>query len=300
MKENPHGSYTTDNYFSTESDALNALLYAYAPINYIEYGARFRFNIADVTTNQYTSYNKGLETGFYTWDINPNTEEFLYFFKYVYLSITRANAVLENVSTMNNIDPIVKEQFLGEAYFLRAFNYFMLVRTFGEVPLHEEVIKNMDMGQRSYASIETLYEFIISDLEEAISKMDIDKQPGRADKVAAQSLMSKVYLTMASSKMTGAPGYEWVSNYDEMYAKAAKYAGEVLYDQSTYGLEPDLLKIYDVEHQNDSIEHIFITSMSREGKGQEGSFSQLPQMYGIGGLQEIYISSSLDNKDDDV
>src|SRR5699024_10756921 len=83
-------------------------------------------------------------------------------------------------------------------------------------------------------------------------------------------------------------------------AKAAKYAGEVLYDQSTYGLEPDLLKIYDVEHQNDSIEHIFITSMSREGKGQEGSFSQLPQMYGIGGLQEIYISSSLDNKDDDV
>lgn len=292
LKETPFGVYSNENYYNTENDALHALLYAYDPINNIEYGARFLFNLTDITTNQYKSYNKGLETSLYTWDISPNTEEFLYFFKYAYLSISRANSVLENVSKMTTISGSLKQQFLGEAHFLRAFNYFMLVRTFGSVPLHEKVVESVDQGQARYASIEELYNLIISDLEQAISMMEIKKQQGRADKVAAQSLLAKVYLTMASSRMTGAPGYEWVQDYEAMYGKAAEYAGAVLNGQSVYGLDPDLARVYDVQHHGDGIEHIFITSMSREGKGQEGNYSQLPQMFGLG-LPTVYFASSL-------
>src|SRR3546814_15630603 len=62
LKETPFGVYSNENYYNTENDALNALLYAYDPINNIEYGARFLFNLTDITTNQYKSYNKGLET----------------------------------------------------------------------------------------------------------------------------------------------------------------------------------------------------------------------------------------------
>src|SRR5690554_4452392 len=217
LKETPYGVYSNENYFNTEADALNALLYAYDPINNIEYGARFLFNLTDIPTNQYKSYNKGLETALYTWDVNPNTEEFLYFFKYAYLSISRANSVLENVSEMENITPQLRQQFLGEAHFLRAFNYFMLVRTYGSVPLHEKVVQSVNDGQARYATVEEIYAFILNDLEAAISMMEIAKQQGRADKVAAQALISKVYLTLASSKMTGSPGYDWVSNHEEMY-----------------------------------------------------------------------------------
>ncbi len=293
LKETPYGVYSDENYYTTEEDALNALLYAYDPINNIEYGARFLFNLTDISTNQYKSYNKALETALFTWDVTPNTEECLYFFKYAYLSISRANGVLENVSNMTNISSSAQQQFLGEAYFLRAFNYFMLVRTYGEVPLHEKVVQSINQSRAEYATIEKLYNFIISDLEKSISMMSIAKQQGRADKVAAQALLSKVYLTLASSKITGAPGYEWVPDGEQMYAKAAEYSLPVLADQNVYGLDPDLARVYDVDHQADGIEHIFITSMSRGGSGEEGNFSQLPQMYCLS-LPTVYISTSLD------
>jgi hypothetical protein len=292
LKEEPYGVYSNDNYFQTEEDALNSVLYAYDPINNIEYGSRFLFYLTDVPTNQYKSYNKGYESALYNWEINSNTEDFTYFFKYAYLSIARANNVLENVSKMNNITEKAKQQYLGEAYFIRAFNYFMLVRTFGEVPLHDKVVESVNESRTSYASLDKLYSFIIEDLEKAIDMMSISKQQGRADKVAAQSLLSKVYLTLASSKMTNAPGYDWVSDYEAMYAKAAEYAYEVVENQSVYGLDPDLANVYDVESQSTGIEHIFITSMSRDGWFEEGDFSQLPQLYTIG-LPGVYISKSL-------
>jgi len=292
LEEKPYGVFSDSNYFTTEGDALNALLYAYDPINNIEYGARFMFNLADVPTNQYKAYNRGFPNGFYNWDVNTNTEEFLYFFKYAYLGISRANSVLTNVVKMKNISEGSRSQFLGEAHFLRAFHYFMLVRTYGSVPLHAKVVESIDEAGASYATIEDLYAFIIKDLENANALLKVSKQQGRADKIAAQALLSKVYLTLASSKSTGAPGYEWISNENDMYVKAAQYANEVLTKQNIYGLEPNLLNVYDVDHQRDSREHIFITSMYRDGKGFEGNFSQLPQMFGIG-LPVIYISSSI-------
>lgn len=292
LTEKAYGVYSNENYYQTEADALNSLLYAYDPINNIEYAQRFLFYLMDVPTNQYKSYNKNLETALFNWEINANTEEFTYFFKYAYLGISRANSVLENVATMKNITSATRQQYLGEALFLRAYNYFMLVRTFGEVPLHKNVVTSINQSKADYASIEELYSFIIQDLEKAIPMLTIAKQQGRADKVAAQSLLSKVYLTMASSKMTNAPGYNWVSDAEETYKKAAEYAYAVVGNQTTYGLDPNLANVYEVESQSTSTEHIFITSMSREGKGEEGNYSQLPQIYTIA-LSGVYIPKSL-------
>ncbi len=292
LEEKPYGVFSDANYYTTEADALNALLYAYDPINNIEYGARFMFNMTDVPTNQYKMYNRGFVNGFYTGELNPSTEEFLYFFKYAYLGVSRANAVLENVAKMRNISESSRQQFLGEAHFLRAFHYFMLVRSYGSVPLHTKVVETINEATAPYASVQDLYTFIIKDLEEANALLKISKQQGRADKVAAEAYLAKVYLTMASSKNSGAPGYDWVQNAEECYTKSAQYAGEVLRKQNIYGLDPNLLNVYDVNHQADGIEHIFMTSMYRDGKGEEGNFSQLPPMFAPG-LPVIYIASSI-------
>lgn len=293
LEEDPYGVYSNQNFYSTEEDALSALLYAYEPINYIEYAARFMLYMGDVSSNQYKMYGKAQETNLYTWEVDTNTDEFLYLFKYCYLSIGRANSVLENVAGMSNISASSKNQYLGEAYFLRAFNYFMLVKNYGSVPYRSKSVTGTSEIQAPYATIEELYGYIIKDLETATSLMEIVKSQGRADKVAAQALLSKVYLTMASSKMTGAPGYDWVKDYEEAYQQASKWAQEVLNKQSSYALEEDLTKVYDVDYHATSPEHIFITSMNREGVGFEGVFSQLPQMFGIG-LAPIYISKNLD------
>jgi hypothetical protein len=293
LKEEPYGVYSNDNFYQTENDALTAVLYAYDPIANIEYAQRFLFYMADVSTNQCRHYDRGFETFFYTWEVTPNTNEFTYFFKSAFLSINRANEVLVNVEKMTSLTSDIKNRFLGEGYFLRAFNYFMLVRAFGRVPMHKEPIQSLSQARSAYATIPEIYEMIISDLEQAIALMPIAKQQGRVDKVGAQSLLAKVYLTLASSKMTGAPGYEWVSDAEDMYTKAAEYAGEVVTKQNVYRLDPDLGRVYDVEHQADGIEHIFITSMSRDSHGEEGNYSQLCNFFTIG-LNGVYISKSLE------
>lgn len=292
LEEKPYGVYSNANYYNTESDAVSALLYAYAPINYIEYSARFMLYMGDVTTNQYRMYGKAQETNLYNWDVDPNTDEFLYLYKYCYISIGRANSVLENVVKMTNISPQSKNQILGEAYFLRAFNYFMLVKNYGSVPYRAKTVSGTSEINAPFASIQELYGYMINDLETATSMLGISKNQGRADKVGAQALLSKIYLTMASSKMTGAPNYEWVPDAEEAYKHAAKWAKEVLENQTTYALETDLSRIYDVDHQFDGSEHIFITSMDRNASGMEGNYSQLPQMFGIS-IPSIYIPSTL-------
>ncbi|MBR9854318.1 MAG: RagB/SusD family nutrient uptake outer membrane protein [Algicola sp.] len=302
LEENAYGTFSNENYFQSEEDALTATLYAYDPLNYIEFGSRFLFDLADLTTDEMNSYGRSevshrLEM--MNWSFTPSSDVLTYFFKYGYMIISRSNSVIQNVSEMSNISEEKRNQFIGEARFLRAFSYFYLVRSFGDIPLRTETVDDINSVSSSYSDIQSTYGFIIDDLEKAIGLLPIRKMQGRADRVAAQSLLAKVYATMASSALTGSPGYDWVGDHEVMYEKAAEYAGAVLYDQGVYGMEEDLLDIYDVENFANSPEHIFISSMNRDASGEEGNWSQLPQMFVIS-LPEVYVSSSLSGSGSDT
>lgn len=293
LDEVPYGTYSNETFYNTEADAESALMYAYVPINYIDYCGRFLFFLSDVPTNQYKSYGKADESPLFQWDITPTSDEAIYFFKSAYVSLARTNSVLENVSRMTSISAMARNRILGEAHFLRAFNHFMLVINYGSVPIRSKTVSTVSDSYKDFAPIEKIYGFIIGELEEAIGLLPVNKVQGRADKVAAQALLARVYLYLASSKASGAPGYDWVADADDMYALAAQYASDVLEGQTVYRLDPDLGNVYDVDHQADGVEHIFMTSMNREASGMEGTYSQLPQMFAIQTGNIVYISSSL-------
>lgn len=90
--------------------------------------------------------------------------------------------------------------------------------------------------------MQEVYAFLIDDLTRAIDNLEINRVTGRADKVAAQALLSKVYLFAASAKESGVPKYNAISeNVDVLYAKAAEYAGMVLNNQGgEYSHDTDL------------------------------------------------------------
>lgn len=293
LDEIPYGTYSNETFYNTEADAESALMYAYVPINYIDYCGRFLLYLSDVPTNQYKSYGKADESPLFQWDITPTSDEAIYFFKSAYVSLARANSVLDNVEKMTNITSTARNRILGEAHFLRAFNHFMLVINYGSVPIRAKTVSTVSDSYKDFAPIADVYAFIIDELKQAIDLLPVNKVQGRADKVAAQALLARAYLYLASSKASGSPGYEWVTDADEMYAQAAKYASAVLNDQTTYRLDPDLGNVYDVDHQADGVEHIFITSMNREASGMEGTYSQLPQMFAIQTGNIVYISKSL-------
>jgi hypothetical protein len=107
--------------------------------------------------------------------------------------------------------------------------------------------------------------------------MDENVRLGRVNKVGAWGLLSKVYLTLASAKATGSPGYDWVTSADDMYTSAKQYAGLVVNSQTVYGLDPSLTNIYDVNSKFGP-EHIFDASVDRSG-ADEGQYSKLPLFF---------------------
>ena len=143
----------------------------------------------------------------------------------------------------------------------------------------DEVVKH---ARTLAETFDDMWALIFSDLETACDLLYYYDTPetGRADLAAAQSLMAKAYLYLATAKEHGTPYYEDMSfDVDDYYEKAVEWASLVVDnpEQTTYYFDDDLFDIYDVE-QPDGPEHIFIMSMDRTGES-EGQYSKISKMY---------------------
>jgi len=279
LTEDPYGFYSEDNFYTTVDDAESSLLYAYNALNYIEYSRGIFYigelasDICDVKSGEaYGSQDLN------NWTTNANNETLTYYFKYCYIGINRANAVIENVAN-SSFDKNDKAKLLGEAYFLRAYHYFNLVRVYGLVPIQLSMVKTVSQTSPEMAkNLDEIYDLILSDFKKSESYLGINRVVGRADKVAAQSFLAKAYLTIASSKESGVPKYtDMTEDVDQMYDSAAYYAHKVLYDQTEYAMDTSLLNIYNI-NAPDGPEHIFIMSMNRTGSS-EGEYSKIGMMF---------------------
>ncbi|MBR3500173.1 MAG: RagB/SusD family nutrient uptake outer membrane protein [Bacteroidales bacterium] len=286
LDEYPYGFYSEENFYKTDADALAATNYIYDAINYIEYSRAIVF-LGDMNTD--VMYPKG--------DAKTSTKELdgwkpstfktnttlNNFYHYSYITINRANVVIENVAAMKDLDEDTRNQYVGEAYFMRAYSYFNLARNFGRVPMHLKPVRKLEDATVGAAkTLDEVWNQIFDDLDKAISLTKIYPVPvtGRTDRIAAYSLASFAYLYLATAKETGVPQYVDMSfNVDDYYSKAVEYAGHVVDDpaQTTYGLDPNLMDIYDVEKPTGP-EHIFLMSMDRTGE-TEGQYSKISKMY---------------------
>ena len=279
LNEDPYGFYSEDNFYTTPADAEASLMYAYNALTFLEYsrGIFYIGELASETCDVKADEGYGSQQ-LNNWTADASNETLTYYFKYCYIAINRANAVIENV-TNSTFDQSAKNKLLGEAHFLRAYNYFNLVKVFGLVPIQRHMVKSISQTSPEMAkNLDDLYNFIHSDLKIAEENLEVSRNVGRADKVAAQSLLAKTYLTIASSKESGVPKYTDMSkDIQKMYDSAAYYSGKVLNDQTEYSLDPELTHIYDVYAPNGP-EHIFIMSMDRTGQN-EGNYSKIAMMF---------------------
>lgn len=113
-----------------------------------------------------------------------------------YEGIHRANFAIENLSLLsdNVVSPALKNQYRGEAMFLRAFFYFRLATLFGEVPLKITTAPADLPGSPA----DKVYAQIASDLKSAIELLPnvpyASTEEGRVTRWAAQALMARVWL----------------------------------------------------------------------------------------------------------
>jgi starch-binding outer membrane protein, SusD/RagB family len=127
-----------------------------------------------------------------------------------YYPVENCNSVIERVSVTALVDEVTKQQYLGQAYFLRAWYYFQAVRLFGDIPLKLTTTKDLKDVKIRRSPKELVYEQIVKDLLAAEQcGLPWTDPSGRVSLGAVKSLLAKVYITMAGYPLEkGLPYYQ--------------------------------------------------------------------------------------------
>lgn len=114
-------------------------------------------------------------------------------------NVRNVNYFIENANRVPSGG--LKTQYVGEAYFFRAWNYFVLLKQFGDLPIITKTLDPSNQGDEkilygSRNSRTDVVNFMISDLDSAIADMDIQANlpPGRINKDVASLFESRVCL----------------------------------------------------------------------------------------------------------
>ena len=115
------------------------------------------------------------------------------FYKDRYTGIARANVAIETFKNCG-LDEATLNQYLGEAYFLRAWYFYELASMFGYIPC--PVTSSADATQPQISG-EALWGQILQDAKTAADVMPstvTDRGNGHVDKYCAEALLGRAYL----------------------------------------------------------------------------------------------------------
>src|SRR5215831_15119517 len=114
--------------------------------------------------------------------------------------IYNANTVLNALATkgQNVTDSTLRNRFVAECRFLRAFYYFDLLRFYGELPIIDKVMTPSEVATVPRSPVGDVYNFIIGDLQFAIANLPQTYAPadvGRPTTYSAKGVLGLVYMT---------------------------------------------------------------------------------------------------------
>jgi hypothetical protein len=262
----PISEETSDNAYSNASQIEAALTGAYESFQSSDYYVWDNVLYQDVRSDNY--YAGGDNPEIFSIDyltISPTNSKIFGSWSSLYNAIAKANTVIEKVQEVK--DPALsqerKSQIMGEAYFLRSFHYYQLVKNWGGVPLVLEATKSANPADVRIpkSSPEEVYAQIIADLELAIILLpdtygnDNSVNKARATAGAANALAAKVMLQRPNPD----------------YAKALQFIAAVESSEANYSLIP-FENLFDGNHFNNEESILEIQYLG----GDEGNWG--PQM----------------------
>ncbi|MEO8110096.1 MAG: RagB/SusD family nutrient uptake outer membrane protein [Ginsengibacter sp.] len=245
LDRSPLDSVNTSNFWKTSDDAIAGINGAYQPMQWPKL-FNLRIWTSDIWAGNSVVGAGGGTDGIETQDIanfvtTTDNAAALDIWRGPAPGILRCNLVLQNVPGMD-IDPLLKNRILGEAKFLRATYYFILVRLFGDVPLITKPQTPEDDLRPSRTSKDQVYNLIVQDLTEAIDLLPAKStysgsDVGRASKGAADGMLAKVYLTLGNyqkvidlCQQVTSLGYTLNANYGDNWNPQMKNTNESLFE----------------------------------------------------------------------
>jgi len=201
LNEEPRSIYTPD-FFKTEKGVLGGITSLYGHLRLI-YGQPYYYNTLETGTDEYT-YGQSADANFKDADLSgvgnltaaSSRSDALW--GTCFSNINTASGIIENAAAVG-----ISASLISEARFFRAFDYFLLVQTFGGVPLDlgaGELKFNTSAVRTSVRNtVPQVYtKGIFPDMLQAITDLpDAGRVTGGATKTLARLYLAKAYLTYA-------------------------------------------------------------------------------------------------------
>ena len=114
-----------------------------------------------------------------------------------YAVIRQANLILSKIDEIPDYDTAEKNKVLGQTYFFRAFHYFDLIRTFGDVPYIDKPLTLADQEGITRTPRAEVYSKIMADFDKAIEYLPVTwdgSNYGRITKGAALAMKARAAL----------------------------------------------------------------------------------------------------------
>ena len=252
LDEQPRSQFDPT-FFTTKTGIEGGLTSLYAHLRYF-YGNGYFLNSVETGTDEYT-YAQSADGNFKDADLSgvgsmtPNNSIAGSIWGTAFPNINTASGIIENGAAAG-----IDDALLAEAYFFRGFDYFLLVQTYGGVPLDlgaGELKFNTSTVRTSVRNtVPEVYAAIFADLEKALA--DLPENPrmtGTVTKNVARLYLAKAYLTYAwwLENPNNIPTYpECSRNAGEAqsyFKKAYDMAKQAIANPGPYGLQPTF---YDV------------------------------------------------------
>ena len=193
-------SYTQKNNTSfpkTEADISQALSAVYSKL----YAADYNNSLLMSNIVSDDQFGGGGTNDFHAYAMNNfvinDVNKFIGLWTRLYQGIFRANYVLENIDSVEWTSEAVKDQYIGEVSFMRAYYLYELGYIFGNVPM--PISTNAE--NLPQAASDVLFGQIATDLKQAITKLPATpfsgikvNEIGHATKWAAEGLLARVFL----------------------------------------------------------------------------------------------------------
>lgn len=186
---------------------------------------------------------------------DPNTNRIGTLWNNMYKGVVRANDFLTHIDDIAFIGSDVderKNRMIGEARFLRAMYYYMLVEFYGDVPLFTTV-PGIDDATAPRAPKNEVLSLIKEDIASAVANLPTpgDEEVGRGTSGAALALRVKVAL------------------HEKDWDTAASAAEDII-NLGKYGLVPDYANVISIDNENNEevifdVEHIFMNDAENGG-----------------------------------
>lgn len=306
----PVGNLSPDGYYNTPAKIEEGVKGVYSILRNVETDHYLTFS-EDRSDNMWVEpapngIRSSSEVSFYRFQSSLSEAKSLW--SNWYRLIYNANSVLASLESVEFSNEAIKNQFKGELLFLRGYAHFELGRSFGNVPI---VTANLSAEEAKTLKQSTPVQVInaaIQDLKDAEGLLPYENGvknnsgaaiggAGRADKVVAQAMLARAYMTLAGYPFNDAQAKSSAKGYLESVLNYSKQNGDKYWAptaeewQKQWLTDPNISNKYQIF----SVQHRLSTGngMTTQSAGTSLSAEYLP--YGGGGslMYPVFIDAAL-------